>query len=113
MSKIESDISGVAAGLDPAEVSSVLKALSNPNRLRMFLLVRDASPDECTGVGLCVGDLADQLEISQSTVSHYLKELEHAGLVKLERSGKNVFCTAVCDPLSEVLDFLVCAETAE
>ena len=111
MSKIESDIDRVVSDLDPATASNVLKALSNPNRLRMFLLVRDASPGGRADQGLCVGEIAEQLDISQSTVSHYLKELEHAGLVRLERSGKNVFCTAVCDPLSDVLGFLVCADS--
>ena len=43
------------------------------------------------------GDIhrADTLEVTQSTVSHHLRELEHAGVIQLERQGKGVYCIYV------------------
>jgi ArsR family transcriptional regulator len=99
---------GRTVDLDASGVADILKALSNPNRLRIFLLVRDASLNQHPN-GLKVGEISEKLEISQSTVSHYLKELEHASLIDLKRRGKNVFCTPVCGPLADAVDFLTCA----
>ena len=40
---------------------------------------------------LCVGDLAQLVNISQSAVSHQLKILKDAKLVKFRREGKIIF----------------------
>jgi ArsR family transcriptional regulator len=39
-----------------------------------------------------VGELSDDLELAPSTISHHLKELNRAGLIEMERQGKNVMC---------------------
>ena len=56
--------------------------LSNPNRLRMLYLCFDQS--------VSVGDLVNRLRLSQSLVSHHLKQLREAGLIQAERQGKNM-----------------------
>jgi len=40
---------------------------------------------------LCVGDVVDQIGVSQPTVSHHLAILREAGLVNTRREGKQVF----------------------
>jgi DNA-binding transcriptional ArsR family regulator len=110
MSKPGTEAAARPRTLDPTEAAEVLKALSNPNRLRIFLLVRDATMSDPERGGICVGDIAQDLDISQSTVSHHLKDLQHAGLIELDRQGKNVFCSIVCGALTDVVSYLECGE---
>jgi ArsR family transcriptional regulator len=78
--------------------AEVFKALSNPNRLQIFLSLVSCCPPgtKCNysddAVRRCVGELGQGLEIDPSTVSHHLKELRRAGLIQVERRGKNIWC---------------------
>ena len=67
-------------------LSEMFFALANPTRLRLLLALRpsenDAAPE------LCVCDLADLAEASQSMVSHQLRLLRSAGMVAFRRDGK-------------------------
>jgi DNA-binding transcriptional ArsR family regulator len=88
MSKYDDEISRFA---------EIFKALSNPNRLRIFLRLVACCPPgtKCdTDVALRqrVGELGDGLEIDPSTVSHHLRQLRHSGLIHMERRGKNMLC---------------------
>ncbi|MBU8934281.1 MAG: metalloregulator ArsR/SmtB family transcription factor [candidate division Zixibacteria bacterium] len=78
--------------------SEMFGALSNPNRLIIFLrlinccgLEKPCSTD--AGMGACVGELSDGLGIAPSTVSHHLKELRRTGLISMSRQGRTVECT--------------------
>jgi len=77
--------------------AEIFKALSNPNRLKIFLrLVSCCLPGTIWRIEAqettCVGDVAKDLEIVPSTVSHHIKELRQAGLVKMRRSGQKIEC---------------------
>ena len=81
---------------DIQKFSEIFKALSNPNRLRIFLhLVSYCAPGTKhtieTGTAY-VGELAQDLEIVPSTVSHHIKELYRAGLIRMQRKGQKVEC---------------------
>lgn len=58
----------------------IFKALSDKNRL---LIIEMLSCGE-----LCACDIIEGLELSQPTVSHHMKILQHAGLVNSKKNGK-------------------------
>ncbi|WP_386114442.1 ArsR/SmtB family transcription factor [Thiohalocapsa marina] len=75
----------------------MFKALSNPHRLALFeRLVRCCTPGTVcsTEVALrhTVGELGKGLDIAPSTLSHHLKELHRAGLVQMQRNGRQIEC---------------------
>ncbi len=57
----------------------VMKALSDPNRVRVLKLLQAGE--------LCVCEIQNVLELAQSTVSKHMKILEDAGLVDRKRQG--------------------------
>lgn len=61
---------------------------------------------------LCVTDLSRILNINQTTVSHQLRFLRSAGIVKCVRQGKIVFYSLVNDSINDVIlkgiEFLCC-----
>ena len=82
--------------------ADMFKALSNPNRLKIFMrLVSCCQPgtvasfSNCTGEPescACVGELGQDLGIVPSTISHHIKELRQAGLIRMERRGQKIEC---------------------
>ena len=61
------------------ELAKVFKALSDTNRLKIFILLFKRT--------LCVNALVNHLAISQSAVSQHLRILREAGLVNSEKRG--------------------------
>ena len=57
----------------------VMKALSDPNRVKMIKLLQRRV--------LCVCEIQASLELAQSTVSKHLKILEEAGLITFSKDG--------------------------
>jgi len=91
-------------------LSETFKALSNPHRLALFnRLMSCCAPgtkcDANVAVRFCVGDLGEGLNIAPSTLSHHLKELNRAGLVEMERNGKNVECWVEAEKLKALSSF--------
>jgi len=91
-------------------LTDTFKALSNPNRLALFnRLMNCCTPgtkcNATAAVRFCVGDLGDGLNIAPSTLSHHLKELNRAGLVEMERKGKNVECWVEPEKLKALSSF--------
>jgi ArsR family transcriptional regulator len=96
---------------DTERLAAMLKALASPQRLRVFMkLTRCCEPDGACGLtreGLrrCVGDLARELDLVPSTVSHHLRELRLAGVMNMERCGKRIECWISEDALGLLADF--------
>ncbi len=90
-------------------LSAAFKALSNPNRLQLYLQLRDccAPGTECSveeAGSCCVGDLGEKVSIALSTLSHHMKELNRAGLINMQRQGKQIYCSVnpgMVDTLAE------------
>lgn len=94
-------------------MAELFKALSNPQRLRMFAKLASACRDGscCQGggeeaMGLCVGELGEDMGLAASTISHHIKELRQAGLLKVERRGQRVECWLDMEILGVVAGFL-------
>jgi len=81
---------------DLERLTQMFGALSNPNRLRIFLrLVACYMGATCNTDGEhrpCVGDLGQDIGVAQSTVSHHIKELRRAGLIHTARHGQKIKC---------------------
>ena len=83
---------------DLERLAAVFGALSNKNRLRIFLRLASCCPSDTDcdsserGLQKCVGDLGKDLGIAPSTLSHHVKELKTAGLITVTRDGQNVQC---------------------
>jgi ArsR family transcriptional regulator len=81
--------------------AEMFKALSNPHRLKIFLrLVSCCQPGTIASIDTsmgsegcaCVGELGQDLDIVPSTISHHIKELRQAGLIRMERRGQKIEC---------------------
>lgn len=75
-------MSGIAA-VDVAPLTRVLKALSDPTRIRIVALLAQGE--------LCVCHLEAALELTQSNASRQLGVLRAAGVVETRRQGSWVF----------------------
>ncbi|MBM4271861.1 MAG: winged helix-turn-helix transcriptional regulator [Deltaproteobacteria bacterium] len=77
---------------DRKRVVMALKALSNENRMAIFEQIRAghgrAQLDADNRLSVCC--VAENFNISLSTISHHIKELKAAGLVHCERQGQNI-----------------------
>ena len=69
-----------------AELATMLKALSDPVRLRLLSVVASHSGGEA-----CVCDISAGITVGHPNVSHHLKVLRNAGLLDSERRGSWVY----------------------
>lgn len=74
---------------------AALKLLANEERL---LLLCQLSQGE-----MCVGELEEQLDIRQPTLSQQLGVLRNEGVVSTRRQGKNIFYSVADLALLEIL----------
>ena len=71
------------------KMAKVFKALSNPNRLELYLqIVKNHETSYKTYEGCLINDITKSLNIGAPTISHHLKELTNAELIFTERKGK-------------------------
>jgi len=90
--------------------AQMFAALSNPNRAIIFLRLASCCCNQAETCGheemrACVGDLGKNLRIAASTVSHHMKELHRARLIKMERCGRTVKCCVDPKTVQELVDF--------
>ena len=79
------------------EFAEVFKALSNPNRLKIFLRLASCCKPGTVGYydeesSAYVGQLSAEVDVVKSTVSHHIKELRRVGLIRTERRGQKIAC---------------------
>ena len=91
--------------------AGLFKALSNPHRLSIFLRLAECCGDgpRCRTdrqMGACVGELGKELGVVPSTVSHHIKELRQAGLIRMQRRGQNIQCWVEPGTLDALAAFL-------
>ena len=71
----------VAGEFNRERLASNLKALGDPNRLRIVELL-------WAGDEQCACNLLAELEISQPTLSHHMAALRDAGIVRARKDGR-------------------------
>ena len=71
------------AGETPAVVAELFKALGDETRLAIVQML--------LGKELCVCDILDAFDMSQPAISHHLKILRQAGVVRDTREGKWIY----------------------
>jgi ArsR family transcriptional regulator len=80
---------------DFARLADLFKNFSDPTRLKIII--------ELAGGALCVQDIADRLDMSQSAISHQLRVLRGSRLVRFEKDGKNVMYTLDDEHIEDIL----------
>lgn len=76
-------------------LAETFRLLGDPSRLRIILCCMQGSSS--------VGDIAENLQLSQSLVSHHLRLLRGARLVKGVRNAKHIFYEIADSHVSQVL----------
>src|SRR5919204_3594096 len=81
--------------------ADMFSAMGTEARLRIMQLLLSAHPE-----GLVVGEIQEELDIPNSTLSHHLDKLRNEGLVKVQRESTFLRYTADTDALQQLLGFL-------
>jgi DNA-binding transcriptional ArsR family regulator len=76
-------------------------AMGTEPRLRIMQLLLSAHPE-----GLVVGEIQEELDIPNSTLSHHLDKLRSEDLVHMQRESTFLRYTANTETLQELLQFL-------
>ena len=84
-----------------AKYADMLSAMGTEPRLRIMQLLLSAHPE-----GLVVGDIQEELEIPNSTLSHHLDKLKNENLVQVKRESTFLRYTANTEALQELMQFL-------
>jgi DNA-binding transcriptional ArsR family regulator len=84
-----------------AKFADMFSAMGTEARLRIMQLLLSAHPE-----GMVVGELQEELEIPNSTLSHHLDKLRNEGLVQVRRESTFLRYTANTEALQDVLRFL-------
>ena len=74
-------------------------ALADETRRAILRLLRDGS--------LSAGSIADAFHLSKPTISHHLKVLSEAGLVRSERRGTSIVYTLQTNAIEEIAQGLM------
>ncbi|WP_085842677.1 ArsR/SmtB family transcription factor [Aeromonas caviae] len=76
-------------------MAETFRLLGDQSRLKILL--------QCMHGSVAVGDIAEALDLSQSLVSHHLRLLRGARLVRGERQAKHIFYSIADQHVSQVL----------
>lgn len=79
----------------------MFSAMGVESRLRIMQLLLSAHPE-----GLVVGEIQEELDIPNSTLSHHLDKLRNEGLVQVQRESTFLRYTADTEALQQLLSFL-------
>lgn len=86
---------------DVSRFADMFAAMGSEPRLRIMRLLLSAHPE-----GMVVGDIAAEMGITASTLSHHLEKLKNEDLVRVQREGTYLRYSANTDGLQELLGFL-------
>lgn len=81
-----------------SQVSSICKALGDPNRLRIVKML--------SGCEKCACVILEAFDITQPTLSHHMKILCDCGLVNVRKDGKWSYYSLNCETLRDFQGFI-------
>ena len=84
-----------------AKYADMFSAMGTEPRLRIMQALLSAHPE-----GLVVGEIQEELDIPNSTLSHHLDKLKAEDLVQVQRESTFLRYTANTESLQELLRFL-------
>jgi ArsR family transcriptional regulator, arsenate/arsenite/antimonite-responsive transcriptional repressor len=84
-----------------AKYADMFSAIGTEPRLHIMQLLLSAHPE-----GLVVGEIQEELDIPNSTLSHHLEKLKNEDLVRVRRESTFLRYTANTEVLQELLRFL-------
>ena len=76
-------------------IAELFKGFADPTRVHILSLLVDRE--------LCVTDIAEAVELSQSAISHQLRILKQMHLIKFRREGKNILYSLADDHVLTIL----------
>ncbi|WP_096186938.1 ArsR/SmtB family transcription factor [Evansella halocellulosilytica] len=77
-------------------VVSMFRAIADPTRLKLLHLL---SEEECS-----VNHIAEILDMSQSAISHQLRTLRQANLVRARREGQHIYYSCIDEHVITLID---------
>lgn len=78
------------------QIGELFKGFADSTRVQiLFLLARRE---------LCVTDIAETVDLSQSAISHQLRLLKQMHLIKFRREGKNILYSLADDHVKTILE---------
>ncbi|MCS6919016.1 MAG: metalloregulator ArsR/SmtB family transcription factor [Fimbriimonadales bacterium] len=89
--------------LNERRAIQIARALADPTRLSILRTLLQHTELSC-------GELAERFPIAQSTVSHHLNALMHAGLVAMRKQGQHHYFRAVRETLCAFAQWLATLE---
>lgn len=78
------------------DVADLFKMFSDSTRIKILYVLFDRE--------FCVCDIADLLEMSQSSISHQLRLLKQSRLVKSRREGKSSYYSLADDHVKMIIN---------
>ena len=78
------------------EIAELYKIFGDSTRIKILYVLFEAE--------MCVNDIAQLLNISTSAISHQLRILKQAQLVKFRREGKTIFYSLSDDHVRTILN---------
>ena len=76
-------------------IADLFKGFADPTRVHILYLLAEGEK--------CVTDIAEQVELSQSAISHQLRILKQMHLIKFRREGKNILYSLADDHVKTIL----------
>jgi len=77
-------------------IADLFKGFADPTRVHILSLLMEREE-------LCVTDIAEAVELSQSAISHQLRILKQMHLIKFRREGKNILYSLDDDHVKTIL----------
>ncbi|MBQ2736697.1 MAG: winged helix-turn-helix transcriptional regulator [Clostridia bacterium] len=78
------------------ELAELYKVFGDSTRVKILTALTQSE--------MCVSEISEFLEITQSAVSHQLRVLKTSGLVKIKRSGKNIYYSLADEHVGAIID---------